>query len=89
MVLLGKKVLTIDIVKTYIKLVDFGYLGKQELSLLIMGGIAELSDADRNMLKERLSQEGTPIVGPKSFESKKEFEELVSYALNTVKTDNK
>lgn len=89
MVLLGKKVLTIDIVKTYIKLVDFGYLGKQELSLLIMGGIAELSDADRNMLKERLSQEGTPVVGPKSFESKKEFEELVSYALNTVKTDNK
>ena len=54
-----------------------------------MGGIAELSDADRNMLKERLSQEGTPTVGPKSFESKKEFEELVSYALNTVKTNNK
>lgn len=89
MTLLKKKVLTIDIVKTFIKLVDFGYLGKQELSLLVMGGLGELSDGDKNMLKERLSQPGTPNIGPKGFEDKKEFEALVDFALNTVKTDNR
>lgn len=87
MELLKARNLTTDVVKAYIKLIDFGYLGKQELSLLVMGSVEQLSDLDINMLKEKLNQEGTPNIGPKGFESEEEFNDLVNYAIATVKAN--
>lgn len=88
MELLKARNLSTDIIKAYIKLIDFGYLGRQELSLLVMGGVNELSDLDLNMLKEKLGQETTPNIGPKGFESNQEFNDLVNYAIATVRANN-
>lgn len=71
------------IVNGLVSLLDDGYLGKQELSLLTLGSVQGFTDLDSNNLKTRLIKEGTPTVGVKGFKSSAEFYALLESVINS------
>lgn len=83
--LLNKGYSSAKITSAFIKLLDYGYIGKQELSLLTLGQIDGFSDSDSILLKNRLAQENTPSSGIKSFNSKNEFDDLMKHEIGDIK----
>lgn len=83
--LLNKGYASTKVIYGLIKLLDYGYLGKQELSLLTLGQIDGFTDADSILLKNRLQKPDTPSIGTKSFASRKEFDDLLKNQIGTIK----
>lgn len=75
------------VMQAFLKLLDYGYVGKQELSLLALGRNQEFTDTSLIQLKNRLDQAGTPESGAKAFTAKGDMDQLLKSFLG--EPDNK
>ena len=73
------------VVNALIKLVEMGYLGKQELSVLTVGTFPGFSDADSMTLKAAMSKPEVPASATAAFGSQKEFDTLMVSLLGELK----
>lgn len=72
-----------QVVNALIKVMECGYLGKQELSLLTMGMVPGFTDTESIVLKQRLDKSDVPASGQKPFESQAAFQQLMASYLGT------
>ncbi len=75
------------IIQALLKLIDMGYLGRQELALLTMSSIDSISDADLMVLRSKLSQPDTQAAAVKSFNGRREMDQILISLLPALKPE--
>lgn len=87
--LLNKGYRSSDVIKSLIGMIEYGYLGKQELSLLTMKTSAAFTDTDISVLKSEIAKDTTPQSSTRTFAGRKEFDTLMVNALEDLKRKSK